>query len=102
MSSEDGQVVAALGPRSGRHALVVACYQSVQEAPCLLGNALLAFVDGAVALDGPAPVLAEADLADHALEQLSDVVLQRRGRLNELAVEHHGARSALWEKQTDG
>lgn len=98
MSSEDGQVVAALGPRFDCHALVVARHQSVQEAPCLLGNALFAFVDGTPALDGLAAIPTEADLSDHALEQLGHVVLQRRRRLNELAVKHHRTRSALWEK----
>lgn len=98
-SSEDGQVMAALGPCFNRHPLVFARHQSVQEAPCLLGNALFAFVDGTSALDSLAAVSTEADLSDHALEQLSHVVLQRRRRLNELAVEHHGARSAFWEKK---
>lgn len=98
VSSEDGQVVAALRPRFDRHALVVACYQSVQEAPSLLGKALFAFVDGAPAFGGLAAVPTEADLSDHALEKLGHIVLQRRRRLNELTVKHHCTRSALWEK----
>lgn len=100
MSSEDGQVMAALGPCFNCHPLVFARHQSVQEAPCLLGNALFAFVDGTSALDSLAAISTEADLSDHALEQLGHVVLQRRRRLNELAVEHHGTRSALWGKKT--
>lgn len=96
VTSEDGQVVAALGPHSDRHALVVASHQPVQEAPGLLGNALFALVDGTSTLDGLAPVVTEADLADHALKQLGHVVLQRRRRLDELAVKHHSASSALW------
>lgn len=93
--------MATLGPNSDRHALIVASDQPVQEAPGLLGNALFALVDGASALDGLTAVVAEADLADHALKQLGHVVLQRRRRLNELAVKHHGASSALWaEKST--
>lgn len=95
VSSEDGQVVAALGPHFDRHALVVACYQSVQEAPGLLGKALFAFVDGASALDGLAAVSAEADLSDHALEQLGHIVLQRRRRLDELTVKYNRTCSAL-------
>jgi len=98
-SSEDGQVVAALGAHFDRHALVVARHQSVQEAPGLLGEALFALVGGASAPDGLGVVSPEADLADHALEQLGHVVLQRRRRLDELAVEHHRARSALWVKK---
>lgn len=96
VTSEDGQVVAALGPHSDRHALVVASHQPVQEAPGLLGNALFALVDGTSTLDGLAPVVTEADLADHALKQLGHVVLQRCRRLDELAVKHHSASSALW------
>lgn len=88
--------MAALGPNSDRHALVVASHQSVQEAPGFLGNALFALVDGASALDGLTPVVTEADLADHALKQLGHVVLQWRRRLNELTVKHHSASSALW------
>lgn len=98
VSSEDGQVVAALRPRFDRHALVVACYQSVQEAPSLLGKALFAFVDGASALGGLAAVPTEADLSDHAFEKLSHIVLQRRRCLNEFTVKHHCTRPALWEK----
>lgn len=101
VSSEDGQVVAALRPRFDRHALVVACYQSVQEAPSLLGKALFAFVDGASALGGLAAVPTEADLSDHAFEKLSHIVLQRRRCLNEFTVKHHCTRSALWEKNTN-
>lgn len=78
MSSENGQVVAALGPHFHRHALVVARHQSVQEAPGLAGEALLAFVDGASALNGLAAVPTKADLPDHTLEQLGHVVLKRR------------------------
>ncbi len=99
VSSEDCQVVAALGPHFDRHALIVACYQSVQEAPSLLGKALFTFVDGASVLDGLAAVPTEADLSDHALEQLRHVVLQRCRRLNELTVKHHRTRSALWGKK---
>lgn len=90
--------MAALGPRFDCHALVVARYQSVQEAACLLGNALFAFVDGASALDGLAAIPTEADLSDHTLEQLGHVVLQRRRCLNELTIKYHCTRSALWEK----
>lgn len=98
--SEDGQVVAALGPHLDRHALVVACYQTVQEAASLLGNALFAFVDGASALYDFSAVPTKADLSDHALEQLRHIVLQRRRSLNELAVKHYRTCSALWEKKT--
>lgn len=76
VSSEDGQVVAALGPHFDSHALVVACYQAVQEAASLLGKALFAFVDRVSALDGLAAALTEADLSDHTLKQLGHVVLQ--------------------------
>lgn len=99
VESEDGQVVTAFGARFDRHALVVACYQSVQEAPGLVGEALFAFVGGELALDGFAAALTEADLSDDALEQLGHVVLQRRRCLDELTVEHHCTRSALWEKK---
>lgn len=100
MSSEDSQVVAALGPHFDCHALVVACYQPVQQAPSLLGKALFAFVDWASALDGLAAVPTEADLSDHAFEQLGHIVLQRCRRLNELTVKHHSTGSALCEKKT--
>lgn len=98
MSSEDGQVVAALGSHFDRHALVIARHQSVQESPSLLGNALFAFVDGASALDGLAAILTETDLSDHTLKQLGHIVLQRRRRLYELTVKYHSTCSALWEK----
>lgn len=92
--------MAALGPHFDCHALVVTCYQSVQEAPSLLGKALFALVDGASAFCGLTAVPAEADLSDHALKQLSHVVLQRCRRLDEFTVKHNCAGSALWQKQT--
>ena len=70
--------MAALGSHFDSHALVVACHQSVQKASSPLGEALFAFVDGTSALDGLAAALTEADLSDHALKQLGDVVLQGR------------------------
>ncbi len=87
--------MAALGPHFDGHALVVACYQSVQKASGLLGKAFFAFVDGASALDRLADIPTEADLSNHALEKLSHVVLQRCRSLNELTVKHHCTRSAL-------
>lgn len=92
--------MAALGPCFDCHALVIACYKSVQEAPGFLGNALFAFVDGAPALDGLTAVPPEAYLSDDSLKQFGHVVLQRRRCLNELTVKHHCTRSALWVKQT--
>lgn len=87
--------MAALGPHFDGHSLVVACHQSIQEAPGLLGEALFAFVNGASALDSLTAVPTEADLSDHALEQLGHIVLQRRRGLDELTVKHHRTRSAL-------
>ena len=87
--------MAALGAHFDRHALVVACHQSVQEAASLLGNALFALVEGSLALNGVAAAPTEADLSDHALKQLGHVVLQRRRRLDELTVKHHRTCSAF-------
>lgn len=100
-SSEDGQVMAALGAHFHCHALVVAGHQSVQEAPGLLGQALFAFVDGASALGCFGAVTSEADLSDHTFEEFSHVVLQGCRRLYELAVKHHSTCSALWEKKIE-
>lgn len=91
--------MAALRPHFDRHALVVPRHQPVQESPGLLGEALFAFVDGATPLDALAAVPTETDLPDDALKQLGHVVLQRRRRLDELAVKHHRTRSALWERR---
>ncbi|KAG7226814.1 hypothetical protein INR49_014163 [Caranx melampygus] len=98
VSSEDGKVMAALGPNLDCHALVVACHQSVQESPSLLGKALFSFVDGASALDGLTAIPTETNLSDHTLKELGHVVLQRCRCLYELTVKYHCARSALWEK----
>lgn len=76
MSSEDGKVMATLGPNLDRHALVVARHQSVQESPGLLGKALFSFVDGASALDGLTAISTETNLSDHTLKEFSHVVLQ--------------------------
>lgn len=78
MSSEDGQVMAALGPHFDCHALVVASHQSVKEAPSLLGKALFASVNGVSTLYGLAAIPTEADLSNHPLEELCHIVLQRR------------------------
>lgn len=67
-NSQNGQVVAALGPHFHCHALVVTCHQSVQEAPGLTSEALFPFINGAPALNGLGAVSTKADLSDHALK----------------------------------
>lgn len=92
-ASEHGQVVAGLGAGLERPAAGAAGREPRQEAPGALAEA--GAPSGRGGFPGGAVPAAQAQLAHHALEELGHVVLQRGGRLDELAVEHYGAGAAL-------
>ena len=94
--------MAGLGSNLQSHLLVVLGHQAVQEAACLLGDALLPAVDAATALHRLLAVPAQTNLTHHALEQLAHVVVQGGRRLDELTVKHHGAGTALWGETPGG
>lgn len=77
------------------HLLVVSGHQPVQEAADLLGETLLALVEGHAPLVGLFAVPPQADLPHHPLKELRHVVLEGGRRLDELAVEDDGTSSAL-------
>jgi len=100
--SEHGEVVAGLGLLPEGHLLVLARHDAAQEAAGLLADALAPLAVGhaaGVLLLGVTP---QADLPHDALEQVQHVVVQRRRRLDELAVEDHGAGAALCRIGGDG
>lgn len=75
-TSQHSEVMAGLGTDLEGHLFVVLGHQPVKEAPGLLGDALLAAVDGAPALIGLLAVATQADLSHDALEELVHVVVQ--------------------------
>lgn len=92
---EHREVMAGLGLELEGHILVVFGHDLAPEAPGLPGDALPPLLVGQPPLVLLLAVPPQAHLPHDALEQLLHVVLDGRRRLDELAVEHHGARSAL-------
>lgn len=84
-----------LGLLPERHLLVFARDHAAQEALGLLADALPAPAVGHAPCVLLLAVLPQADLPDDALEQGLHVVVEGGGRLDELTVEHHGARASL-------
>ena len=90
--------MAGLGLLSEGHLLVLARDHAAQEPLGLLADALAPLAAGHAPGDLLRGVATQSDLPHDALEQVQDVVVQRGGRLDELTVEDHGARAALWER----
>lgn len=93
--SEDCEVVAGLGLLPEGHLLVLARHHATQKPLGLLADALPAPAVGHAPRVLLLAVPPQADLPDDALEEVLHVVVERRRRLDELAVEHHGAGAAL-------
>lgn len=91
--------MAGLGLGLEGHLLIVLCHQPAQEPLGLLADALpplgVGQSPGVVLL----AVFAQPDLPDDPLEQVLHVVMQSGRRLDEFAIEHHGAGSALWRAE---
>lgn len=100
-SSENGQVVAGLGLLPESHFLVLACYHAAQEAFGLLADALPAPAVSHAPRVVLLAVFPQADLSDDALEQILHVVVEGCGRLDELAVKHHGAGASLCKDEQE-
>lgn len=77
------------------HVLVVFGHNLAPEAPGLPGDALPSLLVGQPPRVLLLAVPAQADLPHDALEQFLHVVLHGRGGLDEFAVKHHSASSAL-------
>lgn len=85
--------MAGFGLELEGHVLVVFGHDLAPKAPGFPGDALPPLLVGQPPLVLLLAVPPEADLPHDALKQLLHVVLDRRGGLDELAVEHHRTRS---------
>ena len=85
--------MAGFGLELEGHVLIVFSHNLAPEAPGFPGDALPPLLVGQSPLILLLTVPPKADLSHDAFEQFLHVVLDSRGGLNELAVEHHRTRS---------